>query len=124
MCFNQIIILVSDILCLKFFYMWLGFWFLVDFLYYMCFFVLDGDMIFFLYLSEDDVVFGVVIYLESDKVDKEVVWLQGCGFEFEVQLEDMGWFWCEVVLCDLDGYKIKIYYVGKNWVDLFWWVKD
>jgi len=121
---NQITIPVSDIPRSKSFYMRLGFRLLVDSPHYTRFLAPDGDTTFSLHLSEDDVVPGAVIYLESDKVDKEVARLQGRGFEFEAQPEDMGWLWREAVLRDPDGHKIKIYHAGKNRVDPPWRVKD
>jgi catechol 2,3-dioxygenase-like lactoylglutathione lyase family enzyme len=121
---NQITIPVSDIPRSKSFYMRLGFRLLVDSPHYTRFLAPDGDTTFSLHLSEDDVVPGAVIYLESDKVDKEVARLQERGFEFEAQPEDMGWLWREAVLRDPDGHKIKIYHAGKNRVDPPWRVKD
>ncbi|MBO6729169.1 MAG: VOC family protein [Maricaulis sp.] len=121
---NQITIPVSDIPRSKSFYMRLGFRLLVDSPHYTRFLAPDGDTTFSLHLSEDDVVPGAVIYLESDKVDKEVARLQGRGFEFEAQPEDTGWLWREAVLRDPDGHKIKIYHAGKNRVDPPWRVKD
>ena len=121
---NQITIPESDIPRSKSFYMRLGFRLLVDSPHYTRFLAPDGDTTFSLHLSEDDVVPGAVIYLESDKVDKEVARLQGRGFEFEAQPEDTGWLWREAVLRDPDGHKIKIYHAGKNRVDPPWRVKD
>ncbi|MDM7984301.1 MAG: VOC family protein [Maricaulis sp.] len=121
---NQITIPVSNIPRSKSFYMRLGFRLLVDSPHYTRFLAPDGDTTFSLHLSEDDVVPGAVIYLESDKVDKEVARLQGRGFEFEAQPEDTGWLWREAVLRDPDGHKIKIYHAGKNRVDPPWRVKD
>ncbi len=121
---NQITIPVSDIPRSKSFYMRLGFRLLVDSPHYTRFLAPDGDTTFSLHLSEDGVVPGAVIYLESDKVDKEVARLQGRGFEFEAQPEDMGWLWREAILRDPDGHKIKIYHAGKNRVDPPWRVKD
>lgn len=121
---NQITIPVSDIPRSKSFYMRLGFRLLVDSPHYTRFLAPDGDTTFSLHLSEDEVVPGAVIYLESDKVDKEVARLQERGFEFEAQPEDMGWLWREAILRDPDGHKIKIYHAGKNRVDPPWRVKD
>ncbi len=121
---NQITIPVSDIPRSKSFYMRLGFRLLVDSPHYTRFLAPDGDTTFSLHLSEDAVLPGAVIYLECDKVDKEVARLQERGFEFEADPEDMGWLWREAVLLDPDGHKIKIYHAGKNRVDPPWRVKD
>lgn len=121
---NQITIPVSDIPRSKSFYMRLGFRLLVDSPHYTRFLAPDGDTTFSLHLSEDAVLPGAVIYLECDKVDKEVARLQERGFEFEADPEDMGWLWREAVLLDPDGHKIKIYYAGKNRVDPPWRVQD
>lgn len=121
---NQITIPVSDIPRSKSFYMRLGFRLLVDSPHYTRFLAPDGDTTFSLHRSEDAVLPGAVIYLECDKVDKEVARLQERGFEFEADPEDMGWLWREAVLLDPDGHKIKIYHAGKNRVDPPWRVKD
>ena len=121
---NQITIPVSDIARSKSFYMRLGFRLLVDSPHYTRFLAPDGDTTFSLHLCDEPVVPGAVIYLESDKVDKEVDRLKARGFEFETEPEDMGWLWREAILLDPDGHKIKIYHAGKNRVDPPWRVKD
>lgn len=117
---NQITIPVSNIGRSKAFYMRLGFRLLVDSEHYTRFLAPDGDTTFSLHLSERAVAPGAVIYLETDKVDKEVARLEERGFVFEEPAEDKGWLWREAVLIDPDGHKIKIYHAGKNRIDPPW----
>ena len=121
---NQITMPVSDIPRSKSFYMRLGFRLLVDSPHYTRFLAPDGDTTFSLHHNDAPVQPGAVIYLECDKVDKEVDRLKERGFEFETDPEDMGWLWREAILRDPDGHLIKIYHAGKNRVDPPWRVKD
>ena len=56
----------------------------------------------------------VVLYFESDDIDREYERMCDLGIEFEQPPTDQPWLWTEARMRDPDGHRLCLFHAGEN----------
>ena len=113
------------------FYRRLGFLQIVDTPHYARFACPNEGATFSLSLAETDSLTtaknklssGTTIYFEHEKLDEWITTVQSRGIEFEQLPISQPYLWCEAILIDPSGNKIKLYWAGENRLNPPWRVE-
>lgn len=111
---NQVTLPVADMTAATDFYRRMGFTQIVDTPHYARFACPDGGATFSLSLDSRSSGHGAIIYFEHEALDEWVSELQGKGFHFDQEPQDMPYLWREAMLQDPSGNRIKLYWAGNN----------
>ena len=113
---NQVTVPSVDVQRSIIFYKKLGLNLIVEALpHYARFECLEGEATFSIHLvdklPEGE---GVLVYFETENLDKDVSRLQDEGIQFDLLPTDQSWLWREARLKDPDGNSIILYWAGDN----------
>jgi catechol 2,3-dioxygenase-like lactoylglutathione lyase family enzyme len=112
---NQVTLPVRDLPEAVGFYKKMGFRQIVDSPHYARFESIEGDATFSLHLADARLCWhGVVIYFETEQLDRRVQELVNQGFRFFELPTDKKWLWREARLKDPSGNEICLYWAGEN----------
>ena len=88
---------------------------------YLRFLCRDGNSTFSVHLQEElPKGNGIVVYFESEDLDKEVNRLLALGLVFEELPSDKSWLWREARIKDPDCNQIILFWAGENRINPPW----